>query len=121
MPPSRKWCWGPDVTVHITIGQKRPRRRRSFRTQLLNGERAPTNQLTCLLVGIGLLPEIIATEVERRLGFHRAVAVDLDLTSQPHLILVADARQHRGQLEALEPALGAEVLHTLLDQYLARA
>jgi 4-amino-4-deoxy-L-arabinose transferase-like glycosyltransferase len=74
-----------------------------------------------LFVGIRFLPEIIAAQIERRLGHDSTVAVDLHLAREAHLILVADAGHHRRQLEALHHALGTEVLHSLFDQHLARA
>src|SRR5262249_48481718 len=54
-----------------------------------------------------------------------AVAVDLTLAGQPHLLLVADAGQHRlgvgGEVDLLHQGLGAEVLHAFFDEHPAGA
>src|SRR5262245_50917347 len=47
-----------------------------------------------LLVGIGLLPEILAAQVQGRPRYHGAVAVHLHLAGQPHFLFMADGRQH---------------------------
>src|SRR5262249_9661635 len=44
-----------------------------------------------------------------------------DLARQAHLVLVADRREHAGEGEAFQEALGTEVLHALLDQHAAGA
>src|SRR5262249_27430205 len=85
----------------------------------------PDGRLLFSLIRVRLLPEILAADVEGGLGLDLAVAVDGALAGQAHLLLVADGGQHgqrvHGQVGALEGALGAEVLHALLDQDAAGA
>src|SRR5262249_37244892 len=75
------------------------------------------------LVRVRRLPEVLALGVllgvHGRVRLDGAVAVDLDLTGEAHLVLAADTRQHAEQGEALHERLAAEVLRALLDQHLA--
>src|SRR5207245_920302 len=48
-----------------------------------------------LLIGVRLLPEVLAAQVEFRAGDDRAVAVDFNLARQPHLVFVADVGERR--------------------------
>src|SRR5262245_4114088 len=74
----------------------------------------PRSVTVRLLVGVRLLPEVLAAQVEGRADFDRTVAEDLNLAGQPHLVLVADDGQAgervEVQVELLHRGLGAEVL-----------
>src|SRR5262249_53888825 len=72
------------------------------------------------LVGVRFLPEVLAADVDRRVGLDGAVAVDLDLAGRGDFGLVPQAAQHAervaDQVQLLDQGLLAEVLHALLDQ-----